>query len=123
MKCHPLLNPKQKKHGGGGGGREEKGGGNKKGAPALAPPPQNNCNALRARSDRVHEARGRPRRAGRLGRFNPGHIPRLGGSSASRATRVEAPVGGDPVESGAERGASLEPSEAVPGGQHCVLQG
>src|SRR6266850_7312884 len=35
---------------------------------------------------------------GRLGRFNLGHVPLLGGSSAGRATRVEAPVGGDPVE-------------------------
>src|SRR5712664_4971804 len=53
---------------------------------------------------------------GRLGRFNPGHVPLLGGSSAGRATRVEAPVGGDPVEPGADRGAPLEPSEALPGG-------
>ncbi len=60
---------------------------------------------------------------GRLGRFNIGHVPLLGRASAGRPTRVEAPVGGDPVEPGAERGASLEPSEALPGGQQRVLQG
>ena len=60
---------------------------------------------------------------GRLGRFNPGDVPLLGGAPAGRATRVEAPVGGDPVEPGAERGASLEPAEALPGGQQRVLQG
>jgi hypothetical protein len=55
---------------------------------------------------------------GRLGRFNLGHVPLLG-----RASRVEAPVGGDPVEPGAERGAAFEPSEALPGGQQRVLEG
>src|SRR5216683_2067077 len=60
---------------------------------------------------------------GRLGRFNLGHVPLLGRSSAGRATRVEAPVGGDPVEPGAERGASLESRETLPGGQHGVLKG
>src|SRR5579872_333520 len=38
----------------------------------------------------------------RCGWFNPRHIPCLSGSSAGRATRVEATVGGDPVEPGAE---------------------
>jgi hypothetical protein len=51
---------------------------------------------------------------GGLGRYNPGHVPLLGGSSAGGATRVETPVGGNPVEPGAERGASLKPSEALP---------
>jgi hypothetical protein len=59
----------------------------------------------------------------RLGRRNPGHVPLLGGPSAGRAKRVETPVGGDPVEPGAERGASLEPSEASPGGHQRVLEG
>jgi hypothetical protein len=58
---------------------------------------------------------------GRLGRFNLGHIPLLGGSSAGRATHVEAPVGGDPVEPGTYRGASLESSEALPRGQQRLL--
>ena len=60
---------------------------------------------------------------GRLGRFNLGHVPLLGRASAGRAARVEAPVGGDPVQPGAQRGASLEPAEALPGGQQRVLQG
>jgi hypothetical protein len=60
---------------------------------------------------------------GRLGRFNLGHVPLLGRASAGRPTRVEAPVGGDPVEPGAERGAAFEPSEALPGGQQRVLEG
>ena len=47
----------------------------------------------------------------------------LAGSSAGRAKRVEAPVGGDPVEPPADRGAPLEPSEALPSGQQRVLQG
>src|SRR5208282_2939908 len=58
---------------------------------------------------------------GRLGRFSPGTVPLLGGSPAGRATRAEAPVGGDPVKPGADRGASLEPAEALPGGQQRVL--
>src|SRR6266545_2020430 len=60
---------------------------------------------------------------GRLGRFNLGHVPPPGGASAGRAPRVEAPVGGDPVEPGADRGAALEPSEALPGSQQRVLEG
>src|SRR5471030_479752 len=60
---------------------------------------------------------------GRLGRFNIGHVPLLGRTSARRPARVEAPVGGDPVEPGAQRGASLETSKALPGGQQRVLQG
>jgi hypothetical protein len=38
----------------------------------------------------------------RLWWFNPGHVPLLGRASAGRATGVEAAVGGDPVEPGAE---------------------
>ena len=60
---------------------------------------------------------------GRLGRFDPGHVPLLGRAPAGRAARVEAPVGGDPVQPGAQRGASLEPAEALPGGQQRVLEG
>ncbi len=59
----------------------------------------------------------------RLGRFNVGDVPRFGRASGGRAKRVEAKVSGDPVEPGADRGASLEPSEALPGGQQRVLQG
>src|SRR5262249_25563984 len=33
-----------------------------------------------------------------------------------------APVGGDPIEPGADRRAALEPAEALPGGQQRVLQ-
>ena len=60
---------------------------------------------------------------GRLGRFHPGHVPLLGRAPAGRAARVEAPVGGDPVQPGAQRGAFLvEPAEALPGGQQRVLE-
>src|SRR6266536_370243 len=59
---------------------------------------------------------------GRLGRFNIGHVPLLGQPSAGRPSRVEAPVGGEPVEPGAQRGAFLEPSEASPGGHQRVLR-
>jgi hypothetical protein len=61
--------------------------------------------------------------SGRFGRFNPGDVPLLGRASAGRAKRAEAPVGGDPVEPGAERGATVEPSETPPGGQQGVLKG
>jgi hypothetical protein len=61
--------------------------------------------------------------SGRLGRFHPRHIPLLGGPSAGRATRVEAPIGGDSVEPGAKRGPCFEPSEVLPGGQQRVLKG
>ena len=60
---------------------------------------------------------------GRLGRLNLGHVPLLGRASGGRSTRVETPVGGDPVEPGAERSASLEPSEALPSGQQRLLEG
>ena len=60
---------------------------------------------------------------GRLGRLDPGDVPLLGRAPAGRAERVEAPVGGDPVQPGADRGAPLEPAEALPGGQQRVLQG
>ena len=46
----------------------------------------------------------------------------LAGRRLGRAARVEAPVGGDAVEPGAERRAPLEPVEAPPGGQQRVLQ-
>ena len=61
---------------------------------------------------------------GRLGRFHAGHVPLLGRAPAGRAARVEAPVGGDLVQPGAQRGASLdEPADALPGGQQRVLEG
>lgn len=65
----------------------------------------------------------RLRRAGSAGRFNVGHVPFLGWASAHRPAGVEAPAGGDPVQPGAQRGASLEPSEALPCGQQRVLEG
>ena len=61
--------------------------------------------------------------SGRFGRFNRWHVPLLGGASARRPARVETPVGGDPVEPGADRGASLEPVETLPGGQQRLLEG
>ena len=60
---------------------------------------------------------------GRRGRFHPGYVPLLGRAPAGRPARVQAPVGGDPVEPGADRGAPLEAGEALPGGQQRVLQG
>ena len=60
---------------------------------------------------------------GRLGRFHPGDIPLPSGAATGRAARVEAPVGGDLVQPGAQRGAALEPGQALPGGQQRVLQG
>ena len=59
----------------------------------------------------------------RLGWFNLGHVPLLGRTSAGRAKRIETSVGGDPVEPGADRGAPLEVSQALPGGQQRLLQG
>src|SRR5215218_6699785 len=53
---------------------------------------------------------------------NPRYVPLGGRASAGRAARVEAPVGGDPVEPGAQRGPSLKRSEALPGGQQRVLE-
>src|SRR5690348_13053146 len=40
---------------------------------------------------------------GRLGPLDPRYIPLPGRAAAGRAQRVEAPVGGDPVQPGAER--------------------
>jgi hypothetical protein len=60
---------------------------------------------------------------GRVGRFNLRHVPLHGRASVGRAKPVEAAVGGDPVEPGSDRGAPLEPSEALPGGQQRVLEG
>jgi hypothetical protein len=57
----------------------------------------------------------------RLRRLNPGDVPLLGRAPVGPAKRVEAPVGGDPIEPGADRGASLEPAEALPGRQQRVL--
>ena len=66
----------------------------------------------------------RPRRAGSARAVrSSGDVPLLGPSSAGGTTRVEAPVGGDAVQPGADRGTFLEPSEALPGGQHRLLQG
>ena len=59
---------------------------------------------------------------GRLGRFILGDVPLLGRASAGGTTRVETPVGGDPVEPRADRGPSLERLEALPGGQQRVLE-
>jgi len=60
---------------------------------------------------------------GRLRRFDVRHVPLLGGAPAGRAARVEALVGGDPVEPRPHRGAPLEPGQAPPGGQQRVLHG
>ncbi len=60
---------------------------------------------------------------GRFGRFDLGDGPLLGRASAGRAQRVETPVGGDPVQPRADRGPSLEPGEALPGGEQRVLEG
>jgi hypothetical protein len=60
---------------------------------------------------------------GRLGRLDPGDVPLLGGSPTGRTKGVEASVGGDAVEPGAQRGPFLEPCEALPGAQQRVLQG
>ena len=60
----------------------------------------------------------------RHGRFELRHVPLLGRAPARRAARVEAPVGGDLVQPGAQRGAFLgEPADALPGGQHRLLDG
>ena len=56
-------------------------------------------------------------------RFDTGHVPLLGRAPAGRTARVEALVGGDPVEPGAQRGAPLEPCEPSPRGQQRVLDG
>src|SRR5260370_19773715 len=58
----------------------------------------------------------------RLGQFNPRYIPLLGGSPTGRTAHVEAPVSGDAVDPGAKRGASFEPSKALPGAEQRVLQ-
>ena len=59
---------------------------------------------------------------GRLGRFDPGDVPLPGQPSAGRAASVEAPVGGDPVEPGTDRGPPLELAETLPSGQPGVLE-
>src|SRR5262249_54625263 len=60
----------------------------------------------------------------RHGRFELRHVPLPGRAPARRAARVEAPVGGDRVQPGAQRRAFLsEPADALPGGQHRLLDG
>ena len=63
------------------------------------------------------------RRAESARAVQPGDVPLLGRASAGSPQRVEAAVGGNPVEPGADRSASLETFEALPGGQQRVLQG
>src|SRR5215469_11722835 len=59
---------------------------------------------------------------GRHGRFELRHIPLPGPAPARRAARVQAPAGGDRVQPGAQRPAFLsEPADALPGGQHRLL--
>ena len=60
---------------------------------------------------------------GRLGRLHAGNVPRLGRAPARRPARVEASVGSDPIEPGAERGAPLEALEALPRRQQRLLEG
>ena len=61
---------------------------------------------------------------GRHERFVLRHVPLPGRAPARCAARVEAPVGGDLVQPGAQRGAFLgEPADALPGGQHRLLDG
>jgi hypothetical protein len=61
---------------------------------------------------------------GRHGRFELRHIPLPGRAPARRTARVEAPVGGDLVQPGTQRGAFLsESADALPGGQHRLLDG
>ena len=61
---------------------------------------------------------------GRHGRFEPRHVPLPGRAPTRRTARVEAPVGGDLVQPGAQRGAFLsESADALPGGQHRLLDG
>ena len=57
------------------------------------------------------------------GGSTPGTSHAFAGRRPASAARVEAPVGGDPVEPGAERGAALERAEALPGGEQRVLEG
>ena len=60
--------------------------------------------------------------SGRLRRLILGDVPLLGRAPAGRTARVEAPVGGDPVEPRADRGPFLEPSEALPCGHQRLLE-
>jgi hypothetical protein len=60
----------------------------------------------------------------RHGRFEPRHIPLPDRAPARPAARVQAPVGGDLVQPGAQRRAFLsEPADALPGSQHRLLDG
>jgi len=55
-------------------------------------------------------------------RFELRHVPLPGRAPARCAARVQAPVGGDLVQPGAQRRAFLsEPADALPGGQHRLL--
>src|SRR2546430_11202 len=57
-------------------------------------------------------------------RFELRHVPLPGRAPARCAARVEAPVGGDLLQPRAQRGAFLsEPADALPGGQHRLLDG
>ncbi len=67
---------------------------------------------------------GRPRRARSSRAVQPWARPTpWPGVGWPHDARGEHPVGGDPVQPGAQRGTSLEPAEALPGGQQRVLQG
>src|SRR6201999_4406334 len=61
--------------------------------------------------------------SGRRGRLDPGNVPLLGRGPSARTQDVEAAVGRDPVEPRADRGATFETSETLPGGQQRVLEG
>jgi hypothetical protein len=60
---------------------------------------------------------------GRFWWFSFRDVPLLDRASAGQPTGVDTPVGGDPVEPSAERGAPLEPSEALPCSEQCLLEG
>src|SRR5262245_5801522 len=54
--------------------------------------------------------------------FHLRHVPLLGGAAACGTKRVEAPVGRDAIEPGADRGAFLERCETLPCRQQGLLQ-
>lgn len=59
---------------------------------------------------------------GRFGQFHIWRVSFVGSSPASRATRVEASVGGDPIEPSPQRGPPVEPAQPPPRGQQRLLQ-
>ena len=59
---------------------------------------------------------------GGLGQVQPGRWRAHQRAPASRPQRVQAAAGGDPVQPGPDRRASLEPGQAPPGRQQRVLQ-